>query len=351
MWFFILITVVIILFIISAIIFCLYYQAVEKIFKHHNPTKSLPYSLTYEAYADEIERKRIEIADKDKETLVGYYYWKKGEETPKALIIVSHGFISDHTKYMPEISSFVNEGYLVFAYDNTANGESGGEDQFSLYHSAYDAERVLEHITKTNTLPLGLYGHSWGAFAVLASSHPEFNIKCAVARSGFEQESQTIVDGFRRSNKIFSIILRPFAYLFSLIISGRKSGIKATDGIKKTPSTKFLVLHAKDDELVLFSHSAAKAILSNQKKNKCQNAEVIVYPNGGHLMLFTNKSKDKRSKARQAYNELLKEHNDELSDEIVEAYKKEYPLNELYEINQDILKTIINYYNSNLTQE
>lgn len=350
MWFFILISIVIVITIFSLIIFCIYCQAVERVFKHHNLTLSFPYSLTYEAYADDIDRKRVEIVDQDNDTLVGYYYWKKGENSPKALIIVSHGFNSDHTKYMPEISVLISKGYLVFSYDNSANGESEGDDQYSLYHSAFDAERVLNFITKTNKLPLGLYGHSWGAFAVLAAAHPEYDIKCVVARSGFQQESQTIVDGFKRNNKIFSYILRPYARLFSLIINGRKTNTKASDGIIKTPNTKFLLLHSQDDDLVFFHHSAAKAVLDKQKRSKCQNAKVIIYENGGHLLLFTAESSSKRRAARRTYADLVNKYDNDISEEVIEEYKKEYPLTEIYEINHHILKPILEFFDENLTQ-
>ena len=88
--------------------------------------------------------------------------------TASGLIVFSHGIFDGQLSYLPEIAYFARRGYKIFAFDNSGSHLSGGKSLRGLPQSAEDLDAALSFVTKTNTLPLYLFGHSWGGYAVSA---------------------------------------------------------------------------------------------------------------------------------------------------------------------------------------
>lgn len=342
----VLLTVMIIILVALSILYGLYRKIHQTFFERRQPTSKLPYALSYREYENILKREEF-IIDPDKsDFLKGYFYRLPASETYKGLIIVAHGFQADHTKYLPEIQLFAEAGYLVYAYDNLGNGESGGQSQVSLCHSAIDLSRVINAIQKTDyqTLPLGLYGHSWGGFAVLAVNSFNSGIKAVCARSGFEKESQTILDGLYKFQPVLTALLRPWAGLFAYLIDGKNSRIKASDGVKKAPETRFLLFHGQADRLVRFRHSAAYALLKNPRPN----AKVLISPKGGHSLLYRQSSKKCRQAAKKEYEDLNQKYGEKWPEAVAATYRKQFPWSELYATEPEITAAILDFFEQNL---
>lgn len=209
-----------------------------KLFHHHEKALIGPLYIDYSDYKPYINRTPIKILTKKDNFIQAYLYEPKSKSLNyRGLIVLSHGFLSEHTKYLPEIKLLIDNGYLVLAYDNLANGESSGKNQKSLYHSYIDLDIVLKYVISNPELskyPLGLYGHSWGGFAVNSVNHTKYNVKAVFSLSGFEQESQTILDGLEKYYKIIVKLCRPFAKSFTLFICGPKTFKQASHQIKKS---------------------------------------------------------------------------------------------------------------------
>lgn len=94
--------------------------------------------------------------------LSGYIY---GEDNFKGLVVISHGRGASAEAYYSEIQYFVDHGWRVFAYNNTGIHPSEGDSAKGLSQSLFDLQAALDYIagnTQLSTLPIVLYGHSWG---------------------------------------------------------------------------------------------------------------------------------------------------------------------------------------------
>jgi len=131
---------------------------------------------TYEPLAwsiddfDGLMRDKYTFASDKGQMLTGYKYYR-GEEAPKGLVVLAHGFGGGgHRSYMNIADYFAGNGYAVFAYDATGNDESEGEAVGSLPQSVVDLDYALRFV-KSNSdfagLPIALWGHSWAAIRLV----------------------------------------------------------------------------------------------------------------------------------------------------------------------------------------
>lgn len=319
-----------------------------KLFHHHEKALIGPLYIDYSDYKPYINRTPIKILTKKDNFIQAYLYEPKSKPLNyRGLIVLSHGFLSEHTKYLPEIKLLIDNGYLILAYDNLANGESSGKNQKSLYHSYIDLDIVLKYVTSNPELskyPLGLYGHSWGGFAVNSVNHTKYNVKAVFALSGFEQESQTILDGLEKYYKIIVKLCRPFAKSFTLFICGPKTFKQASHQIKKSKKTTFMLVHATNDHFVKFKHSATYACL----KKKAPNAITKVFTRGGHKLFYSMDSKQVRQNASTEYKKLLKKYDNDIPQKVISLFELNFPKVKLYEPNKVISELIISFYKTNL---
>ena len=111
------------------------------------------------------------------------YYEYTLHESPKAAVVISHGFTESAEKFREMAYWFLQMGYSVFALDHRGHGRShrlsidfAMTDVESFSDYVRDLHCFVKKIVKPNTvgLPLYLYGHSMGgAVAVLyLQNHP-----------------------------------------------------------------------------------------------------------------------------------------------------------------------------------
>lgn len=319
-----------------------------KLFHHHENALNGPLYIEYSDYQLYINRTPIKILTKKNNFIQAYLYEPKAKPLNyRGLIVLSHGFLSEHTKYLPEIKLLIDNGYIVLAYDNLANGESSGKNQKSLYHSYIDLDYVLKYINSNPELSkysLGLYGHSWGGFAVSSVNHTKYNVKAVFSLSGFEQESQTILDGLEKYYKLIVKLCRPFVKSFTFFISGFKTFKHASKQIKKSKDTTFMLVHATNDNFVKFKHSATYFCL----KKKLPNVITKVFTRGGHKLFYSMDSKQVRQSANMEYKKLLKKYDNNIPQEVISLFELNYPKIKLYEPNKVISELIIDFYKTNL---
>ena len=105
----------------------------------------------------------------------------------KALITFFHGAGAGHSAYMLEIAALVQQGYLVYAYDNTGCMTSEGTGIGSFAQSLLDQKAFYAFLDKKDTKGLARYaiGHSWGGFTALGALDPAYHVEKVVSISGF----------------------------------------------------------------------------------------------------------------------------------------------------------------------
>lgn len=120
------------------------------------------------------------------ETLTGYIYGK--ENTSKGLVVISHGLGGYSEGYISETKYFVDNGFMVFAYDNTGSGASTGDSCIGLVQSVIDLDNALTYVEQNplfKGIPICLYGHSWGGFATTAILNYDHDIIAVASLAGY----------------------------------------------------------------------------------------------------------------------------------------------------------------------
>jgi pimeloyl-ACP methyl ester carboxylesterase len=182
--------------------------------------------------------------------LSGYLYRVPASgAAPKGLIVFAPGFTSPHRQYLYYINALCEAGYLVFAYDNTAVGESGGNGLGGLEQAVYDLRAALALVRADPvlaSLPQYLSGHSMGGYAVMAILNEARDIRAVVTISGFNSpvEMAAAATG----------AMKPLLYLPLKLVSrlrwGAVAAYSALRGIRRAADTRVLMFYSQDDPVV-----------------------------------------------------------------------------------------------------
>lgn len=226
-----------------------------------------------------------------KVTLAGYKYTDGDDNAKKGVVVISHGMGGGgHNSLMPYIAEFVKNGYLVFAYDSRGTDASGGKDTNGFPQSLIDLDNALHHISaqpEYQNLPVKLFGHSCGAYAVgnVLNMHPE--VSAAVMISGFD-ESEDMLEYY--GSKYVGFLAKAtigYVRLYERIkFGGEFTELSAIDGMKKTDA-KILIAHSSDDKNVPVKCGYDKYY---NEFGSLERFEFVLYEDRGHTdLLYSDK--------------------------------------------------------------
>ncbi len=185
-------------------------------------------------------------------TLAGYQYSKAAEKI-KGVVVIAHGLGGGgHNTYMPFVDYFTSNGYDVFAYDARGNDNSGGEVE-GIPQGLIDLDNAIRHVeslAEYRDLPLVLFGHSWGGYAVgnVLNMHPE--VRAAVIVAGFNRSGDLLeYQGRQMAGNAVGVLL-PYLNLYERIkFGGEYTSVSALSGMESTEAG-IMVVHSKDDTTV-----------------------------------------------------------------------------------------------------
>ncbi|MDD6808430.1 MAG: alpha/beta fold hydrolase [Oscillospiraceae bacterium] len=226
----------------------------------------------------------VEFPNKFGQTLRGNIYSRT--EEPKALIVFSHGMFGGHLSYTRLINDLAENGYCVLGFDNTGTFSSDGNSLRGFYQSARDLKSALDFVTnkltKYNSLPIVLMGHSWGAFATCQNlDYNNTNIKAAIAFSppdlGYKAATGMIAPKLLKFNKIF---------LPGFLINDGIETLSSCSRVIKGSKTPLLILQGLKDQTVIPSCSPA---LNEEVRSK-ENVTIKLYENKAHNVYQTEES-------------------------------------------------------------
>ena len=212
-----------------------------------------------------------------------YNTYKKVNSKPKALILVIHGIGAGHYYLIPLIQKFIDDDYMVIAYDQYASGCSEGKTFVTMTRGIIDIKYVLNFIKGNellNKMPLYIFGHSWGGYVAGCSLLYSNSIEKIVDVSGFDNECD-FVPKFK-----FLIKMR------NLFVAGFKS-FKRVQSIFEKTTAKVYYLQGEQD-LVVNPKFTAKTY-QNRFKNKT-NIVVELLQNKGHTPFNDDKSQKEQNK-------------------------------------------------------
>lgn len=284
------------------------------------------YSFSYEEF-EGLSARRSEFESSEGESLVGYCYIFEGVDVT-ARAVFAHGMGSGgHTPYLPLIAALAREGFAVFAYDATGNGESGGASNRGLPQGPSDllsAVRCFSEQEELSSLPLYLIGHSWGAYSVgcVLSELPE--VEGAVLLSGFDSSVDLMCyDASQYVGSLAVSLTRPALALYDGLKFGEDSRRRVVDSLGETDA-RVLTVHSSDDEDV-----PASLGYDRFYEAFCDDSrfEFLLYSDRGHGYVYCSPAS---AEARDALEASRISYEDELGREL-----REEELLEFYNENGD----------------
>lgn len=311
-----------------------------------------PNFSAYLKYSDVNNVKRTDIQfESGVNTLKGYIY---GEENDKGLIVIAHGLGYGSENYLAETIYFVEKGWRVLAFDNTGTHASEGDNTVGPSQSRLDLKTALsyiEHDEALNSLPLMLYGHSWGAYAVTAILNEATDVQAVVSISGFNSPMGLLSEQIDSQLGWRSQFVIPFMELYQKALFGKNANHTAVDGINHS-SSAVLIIHGNEDESIAYDGASIIA-----HKADIVNPNVIYHtasndPQNGHNSL----TKSLRNIAyvqlkNLEYEALYKEHEGEIPDDIKRAYYADVDRWLTSELDEGIMRIINDFYNVHLINQ
>ena len=184
----------------------------------------------------------------DDTTLQGYIY---GATNTKGLIVVAHGIMSGADSYLPEIMYFVDNGWCVFAFDGTGTRSSEGRGIRGLPQTKLDLIAALSYVNESpdlSELPIVLYGHSMGGYAVTAYLKDySYDIRAVVCVSGFNSPLDTMYYQVESVVGFYANIEYPFIWLYQKFLFGKDADVSAVDGINSVDIPILFIYGTMDD--------------------------------------------------------------------------------------------------------
>lgn len=292
---------------------------------------------------DSLSAQRVEIGGEG-ERLVGFKYDNPNVTEPHGLVVLAHGLGGGgHTPYLPLIDALTDEGYRVFTYDATGNGESDGHDVNGLPQGTLDLNRAIATALSDpdyDGLPLYLIGHSWGAYSVGTAlcSYPE--VDGAVMLAGFDSSADMIRAG--ASDYVGSFIASvasPTAALYERIKFGDVADLTVTDGIAATDA-RIMIIHSADDATVPIEIGYEKYYESYEGDTR---VTFLQYDDRGHNYLYYSPESAKyRDEINAAYVKYVEDGGLEYSAETkIDFFGENLDISKCYEIDSELMDRIV----------
>ena len=293
-------------------------------------------SYGYDHYEAEYPRQEVDFRSGDN-VLKGYIY---GLNNDKGVIVFAHGIGSNHVAYLPTITSLVDRGWRIFAYDATGSGTSEGKSTVGLAQSAKDLDRAVNYVENNSVfanMPIFVMGHSWGGYASAAVLNLDHDIKGCVSMSGYNSPMDELNEYTENLFGDKAFLVTPFVWTYNKLHAGRFASYSAVDGLNKS-DIPALIIHGDNDQIVKYYGAA---IIANQGRIKNQNVQYYTFETEGK---DTHNGFFHTSEYLEYYKNEIKPLEDALpekpSDEEKEAFYAAIDKEKLNEINPDLIDMI-----------
>ena len=238
----------------AAVLFCIASPIVVQILFNDTFARTMPpepgltSSILYEDIADRYDREPVSFLSGEN-TLTGHLYCG---DNAGGLVVISHGLGGGEGSYLPEMMYFADHGYQVLCFSNTGCWDSGGKTCVGLSQSVLDLDAALTWVegeSRFDGLPVFLFGHSWGGYAVTAIFHFDHEIAASASVAGFNDAMPMILSWGRDMAGPLICLETPFIWLNQKLTFGDTFDLTAVDALNST-DTPVLILHGDADTTV-----------------------------------------------------------------------------------------------------
>lgn len=326
----------------SVVSFVIVKMNFDEIFHRTEPAEYSVY-LRYDDVKADYAREEFSF-ESGKNTLQGYLY---GAENTKGLVVISHGMGGGAESYMAEALCFVDNGYQVFGFDNTGCYKSEGDNSVGLSQSVLDLDAALTYIEnqpRFEGLPVLLYGHSWGGYAVTAIFNFEHNIAASVSVAGFNKPMPMIIEWAEDMMGGFAYVEQPYIYLYQRMLFGKNLSLSALDGINST-DTPVMLIHGSED---LTISPDGPATVAQRDKITNPNARIKICDGerqNGHGNLFMSLAAlDYIEELDEEYVPLYDSYDGEIPDDVAAEFYAKVDKFRASELDENFMKAVLDFY-------
>ncbi len=305
---------------LSILIFCGIAIAHSIVFSRADYVKyDAEHFLVYEEI-DEGKYPREQLILQSGENNISAFYYPSLDS--KGLIVVAPGHRDANDIKLYEIRYFVDAGYSVIGFDYTGCYTSGGDNMGGYSQCVYDLDALLDYVEsdeRFSKMPIYLFGHSMGAYAVCTVLQYEHDIEKVVAASGFDTPQEQWQYSIEKNTGIFYPIIKPLNTLFICLKYGEDKDLSAIDGINSV-SIPILIISAEKDSF----YGGSSPIYERQNEIVNPNCTFVLMDkenhNGHYDYFLTDAALEYQAEdpAAPVNKELYMEHDEEVMQMIIE---------------------------------
>lgn len=217
-------------------------------------------------------------------TLTGWIY---GAANDEALVVLAHGLGSNAERYLAETLRFVDSGYRVLTYDATGTGASGGESTVGMSQSVLDLDAALTFVESRSdlqSLPVLLFGHSWGGYATAEILSYDHDIAASVSVSGYDTPLGLMTETAYGYCGPVVYAGYPFLWLHQTLLFGGAANESAAEAVSASEAP-VLIIHGTGDTTISFDGAS---LISHQAEIQNPNARFLALPDEDHVSVLND---------------------------------------------------------------
>lgn len=333
---------------LSAAVVASHVAIYDKIFvRYERPDYSLtPGIVCLDRIKEKVDKEEVSFYSDDVLLKGNYFYVKK----PKGIVLMAHGIRSGGDDYLNIVLYFIKHNYNVFSFNYKGTYDSEGDSTVGLCESLVDVDHAIDYLlsnSKYNKLPLFLFGHSWGGYAVSSVLSLQDKIKACACVSGMNSGYTMMVEKASQYVGKLSSTAKPFFDIYQKLLFKEYTKYNATMGINKS-NIPIVIAHGVDDKVIVFDK---QSIISHYKDftNKKIKYYIGKGYQGDHTDIMFSINAIAYQKEIESEIKLLemKKGSKLTNEELVELYKNvdHYRYSE---VNEELMNLIIKTFDSTL---
>ncbi|SER03797.1 hypothetical protein SAMN02910369_02927 [Lachnospiraceae bacterium NE2001] len=251
-----------------------------------------------------LECTEYKFASDKGQMLAGYLY--SAGDNQRGVVVIAHGFGGGgHNSYMDVANYFAQNGYYVFAYDATGTDKSEGDGVGGVPQGVIDLDHAISFIEgkeECANLPIVLFGHSWGGYAVcnVLTFHPE--VKAVIECSGFNSSSDMFESGGKDQAGSVIYAMTPFIKIHEYFKFGEYATNTAMKGFESSDAS-VMIVHSEDDGVIGIEYGYDKYY---EKYKDDSRFTFVRFENRGHNEIFNDQDNTYTDEFNADFDEWLK---------------------------------------------
>ncbi len=307
------------------------------------PEPGLTSSILYEDIADRYDREPVSFLSGGNR-LTGHLYCG---DNPSGLVVISHGLGGGEESYLPEMMYFADHGYQVLCYSNTGCWDSEGKNCVGLSQSVLDLDAALDWVEserRFDGVPVFLFGHSWGGYAVAAIFHFDHDVAASASVAGFNEAMPMIMEWGEGMMGPLIYAEYPFIWLNQKLTFGDAFGLTAVDAINSTDAP-VLIVHGSGDTTVGYD---TVSIMSKKDEITNPNVRYLVCSedrrDGHNNLLYSPDAMDYADEKNEEGSRLDEQYDGDIPEEALRDYYASIDKFRAWELDAGVMGSILTLY-------